>query len=166
MLNNINDTFTKLKPNQLLALSVIATLVGNMIQVIYTKEYNNWSNILLMIFGEIFFCLLFWTIVKDKLRILIICFAMLSVLSIINFEIAIVSMMILMITRISKNIDNSFQDKSCNILMLIIVAITILSTPYLYQITQNYWIVIIVDILFLAKYMAFTRYIKLVNKLS
>ena len=166
MLNNINDTFTKLKPNQLLALSVIATLVGNLIQVIYTKEYNNWSNILLMIFGEIFFCLLFWTIVKDKLRILIICFAMLSVLSIINFEIAIVSMMILMITRISKNIDNSFQDKSCNILMLIIVAITILSTPYLYQITQNYWIVIIVDILFLAKYMAFTRYIKLVNKLS
>ena len=79
MLNNINNIFTKLKPNQLLALSVITTLVGNLIQVIYTKEYNNWSNILLMIFGEIFFYLLFWTIVKDKLGIIIICFAMLSV---------------------------------------------------------------------------------------
>ena len=164
MLKNINNIFTKLKPNQLLTFSVIATLVGNLIQVIYTKEYNSWSNILLMIFGEIFFYLLFWTILKDRLRILIICFAMLSVLSIINFEIAIVSMMILMITRISKNIDNSFQDKSCNILMLIIVAITILSTPYLYEIIQNYWIVIIVDILFLAKYVAFARYIKLVSR--
>ena len=164
MLKNINNIFTKLKPNQLLALSVIATLVGNLIQVIYTKEYNSWSNILLMIFGEIFFYLLFWTILKDRLRILIICFAMLSVLSIINFEVAIVSVIILMITRIFKNIDNSFQDKSCNILMLIIVAITILSTPYLYEIIQNYWIVIIVDILFLAKYVAFARYIKLVSR--
>lgn len=164
MLKNINNIFTKLKPNQLLTFSVIATLVGNLIQVIYTKEYNSWSNILLMIFGEIFFYLLFWTILKDRLRILIICFAMLSVLSIINFEVAIVSVIILMITRIFKNIDNSFQDKSCNILMLIIVAITILSTPYLYEIIQNYWIVIIVDILFLAKYVAFARYIKLVSR--